>query len=139
MEKTLILIKPDGVKRKLIGKIIGRIEAKGLQVEEMKMMMLSGEVAEAHYEEHRDKPFFSSLVEFMISGRIVAMIVSGEGAIKGMRNLMGATNPLESAPGSIRGDFGLEMSKNLIHGSDSLESAEREIDLFFPEIKKSPM
>lgn len=137
MEKTLILIKPDGVERKLMGKIIDRIEAKGLQIEEMKMMPLSSEVAEAHYEEHRDKPFFSSLVEFMTSGPIVAIIVSGEGAVKGMRNLMGATNPLESAPGSIRGDFGLEMSKNLIHGSDSPESAKREIDLFFPEIKKS--
>lgn len=137
MEKTLILIKPDGVERKLIGRIIDRIEAKDLQIKEMKMMTLSSEVAEAHYEEHRGKPFFSSLAEFMASGPIVAMIVSGEGAIKGMRNLMGATNPLESAPGSIRGDFGLEMSRNLIHGSDSLESAEREIRLFFPEIKKS--
>lgn len=137
MEKTLILIKPDGVERKLIGKIVDRIEMKGFQIEELKMMTLSDEVAEIHYAEHREKPFFSSLVEFMTCGPIVAMVVSGEGAVKGMRNLMGATNPLESAPGSIRGDFGLEVSKNLIHGSDSLESAEREMRLFFPEIKKS--
>jgi Nucleoside diphosphate kinase len=135
MEKTLILIKPDGVKRSLIGEIIGRIEQKGLSIAELKMVALKREIAEAHYKEHQDKPFFGELVEFMVSGPVVALIVEGKNAIKAMRTMMGATNPLEAEVGTIRGDFALETSANLVHGSDSLESAQREIELFFPELK----
>jgi Nucleoside diphosphate kinase len=135
MEKTLILIKPDGVRRSLIGEIIGRIERKGLSIAELKMVALKREIAEAHYKEHQDKPFFGELVEFMVSGPVVALIVEGKNAIKAMRTMMGATNPLEAEVGTIRGDFSLETSANLVHGSDSLESAQREIELFFPELK----
>ena len=134
MEKTLILIKPDGVERNLIGEIIGRIERKGLKISALKMEMLSQEVAQAHYEEHKERPFFSGLIRFMTSGPVVALVVEGSGAIQGMRTLMGCTNPLEALPGTIRGDLGLETSANLIHGSDSMESASRELALFFPEI-----
>ena len=131
MERTLVLIKPDGVRRRLMGQIIDRIERKGFRITEMKMMALPIEVAETHYGEHKGKPFFENLVLFMTSEPLVAMIVEGPQAICGMRNLMGVTNPIEALPGTIRGDFGVVTSENLVHGSDSAESAEREIKLFF--------
>ncbi len=131
MERTLVLIKPDGVRRRLMGQIIDRIERKGFRITEMKMMALPIEVAETHYGEHKGKPFFENLVLFMTSEPLVAMIVEGPQAICGMRNLMGVTNPIEALPGTIRGDFGVVTSENLVHGSDSPESAEREIKLFF--------
>ncbi|MGH3144753.1 MAG: nucleoside-diphosphate kinase [Rubrobacter sp.] len=131
MEQTLVLVKGDGVRRRLIGEIIRRIEAKGLDIQTLRLMDVSVELAEVHYAEHRDKPFFEELVEFITSTPVVAMRVQGEGAIKVMRNLMGATNPAEAAPGTIRGDLALSLPDNLVHGSDSPESAERELGLFF--------
>lgn len=131
MEETLVLVKGDGVERRLVGEIIRRIEAKNLNLEAVQLMDVSREVAEQHYAEHRDKPFFGELVEFITTTPVVAMRVSGEGAIKVMRRLMGATNPAEAEPGTIRGDLALSMPDNLVHGSDSPESAERELKLFF--------
>ncbi|CAN5606422.1 MAG: nucleoside-diphosphate kinase [Rubrobacteraceae bacterium] len=131
MEQTLILVKPDGVKRKLAGEVIGRIEAKNFDIREMKMMTVSRDLAEEHYGEHKGKDFFGGLVEFITSGPIVAMRVEGDGVIKVMRNIMGATNPSEAAPGTIRGDLALTIDENIVHGSDSPESAERELGLFF--------
>ncbi|MGB3681453.1 MAG: nucleoside-diphosphate kinase [Rubrobacteraceae bacterium] len=131
MEQTLILVKGDGVKRRLIGEIIRRIEAKNLDIGAMKLMDVSRELAEQHYAEHREKPFFEELVEFITTTPVVAMRVEGEGAIKVMRKLMGSTNPAEAEPGTIRGDLALSMPDNLVHGSDSPESAERELGLFF--------
>ncbi len=131
MEQTLVLVKGDGVKRRLIGEITRRLEAKGLDIRAMKMMDVSRELAEEHYAEHREKPFFEELVEFITSTPVVAMTVEGEGAIGTVRNLMGATNPANAAPGTIRGDLALSMPDNLIHGSDSTESAKRELGLFF--------
>ena len=131
MEQTLVLVKGDGVRRRLIGEIICRIEAKGLDIQTLQLMDVSRELAEEHYAEHRDKPFFEELVEFITSTPVVAMRVRGEGAIKVMRNLMGATNPAEAAPGTIRGDLALSLPDNLVHGSDSPKSAERELGLFF--------
>ncbi len=131
MEQTLVLVKGDGVRRRLIGEIIRRIEAKGLDIRDLKMMDVSRELAEEHYAEHRDKPFFGELVEFITSTPVVAMRVEGAGAIKVMRNLMGSTNPAEAAPGTIRGDLALSLPDNLVHGSDSEESAARELKLFF--------
>ena len=131
MEETLILVKGDGVRRRLVGEIIRRIEAKSLDIDAMKLMDVGRELAEEHYAEHRDKPFFEELVEFITSTPVVAMRIKGEGAIKVMRNLMGSTNPAEAAPGTIRGDLALSLPDNLVHGSDSLESAERELGLFF--------
>ena len=129
--KTFFMIKPDGVKRNLVGEIISRVEAKGFSITKIKMMTISKDLAEKHYEEHKDKPFFSDLVSFIISGPIVAMQVEGENVVVQIRNLMGATNPSESTPGSIRGDLATELDKNVVHGSDSEESAERELSLFF--------
>ena len=131
MEDTLVLIKGDGVRRKLIGEIIRRMEAKDLDIADMKLMDVDRELAEEHYAEHREKPFFDELVDFITSTPVVAMRVRGEGAIKVMRSLMGATNPAEAAPGTIRGDLALSMPDNLVHGSDSPESAERELGFFF--------
>jgi len=131
MEQTLVLVKGDGVKRRLIGEITRRLEAKGLDIRAMKMMDVSRELAEEHYAEHREKPFFEELVEFITSIPVVAMTVEGEGAIGTVRNLMGATNPANAAPGTIRGDLALSMPDNLVHGSDSPESAKRELGLFF--------
>ena len=131
MEQTLVLVKGDGVRRKLVGEIIRRIEARGLDVDDMKLMHVGIELAEEHYAEHREKPFFEELVEFITATPVVAMRIRGEGAIMAMRNLMGATNPAEAAPGTIRGDLALSMPDNLVHGSDSPESAERELGLFF--------
>jgi nucleoside-diphosphate kinase len=131
LEETLVLVKGDGVRRRLIGEIIRRIENKGLDIEALRLMHLSRELAEEHYAEHREKPFFGELVEFITSSPVVAMRVRGEGAIKAMRNLMGSTNPADAAPGTIRGDLALGMPDNLVHGSDSPESAVRELELFF--------
>ena len=131
MEQSLVLVKGDGVRRKLVGEIIRRIEAKGLDIVDMKLMDVGIELAEEHYAEHREKPFFDELVEFITATPVVAMRVRGEGAIKAMRILMGATNPADAAPGTIRGDLALSMPDNLVHGSDSPQSAERELGLFF--------
>jgi len=131
MEQTLVLVKGDGVRRRLVGEIIGRIEARGLDIADMKLMDVGTELAEKHYAEHREKPFFNELVEFITATPVVAMRIRGEGAIKAMRTLMGATNPADAAPGTIRGDLALSMPDNLVHGSDSPESAERELELFF--------
>ena len=131
MEQTLVLVKGDGVRRRLIGEIIRRLEAKGLDIRAMQMMDVSRELAEEHYAEHREKPFFEELVEFITTTPVVAMRVEGDGAIQVMRRLMGATNPAEAAPGTIRGDLALSLPDNLVHGSDSPESAQRELRLFF--------
>ena len=130
-ERTLILVKPDGVQRGLIGQIIGRIEQKGLQLASAKLIQLDRDIAETHYGEHADKPFFNGLVDFITSSPIMAMVIEGVDAIAVMRSTMGSTNPIEAAPGTIRGDYGLSIGLNLIHGSDSIDSAKREIDLFF--------
>ena len=131
MEETLVLVKGDGVRRKLIGEIIRRMEAKDLDIADMKLMDVTRELAEEHYAEHREKPFFDELVDFITTTPVVAMRVRGDGAIGVMRSLMGATNPAEAAPGTIRGDLALSMPDNLVHGSDSPESARRELGLFF--------
>ena len=129
--KTFFMIKPDGVQRNLVGEIISRVEAKGFSITKIKMMTISKELAEQHYGEHKDKPFFNDLVSFITSGPVVAMQVEGENVVLQIRNLMGAPNPSESTPGSIRGDLATELDKNVVHGSDSDESAERELELFF--------
>jgi len=129
--KTFFMIKPDGVQRNLVGEIISRVESKGFSITKIKMMNIPKELAEQHYGEHKDKPFFNDLVSFITSGPVVAMQVEGENVVLQIRNLMGATNPSESTPGSIRGDLATELDKNVVHGSDSDESAERELNLFF--------
>ena len=133
MEQSLVLLKPDTVQRGLIGELISRLEEKGLKVAGMKLMKVSDELAREHYEEHVEKDFFSDLFDFITSSPIVAMVVEGEQAISVIREMMGATNPFEAKPGTIRGDYGLDLTKNLIHGSDSAESAKREIGLFFDD------
>lgn len=130
-ERTLILVKPDGVRRGLIGEVISRIERKGLTIAELQMRTLDEQTAGEHYAEHTDKPFFGELVSFITSGPLVAMAVEGPDAVKAMRALMGATNPLDAAPGSIRGDYATVIGENIVHGSDSPTSAERELKLFF--------
>ena len=129
--KTFFMIKPDGVQRNLIGQIISRVESKGFNITKIKMMTISKELAEEHYVEHKDKPFFDDLVSFITSGPVVAMQVEGEDVVLQIRNIMGTTDPSESTPGSIRGDLATELDKNVVHGSDSDESAERELSLFF--------
>ena len=129
--KTFFMIKPDGVQRNLIGQIISRVEVKGFKITKIKMMTISQELAEEQYGEHKAKPFFNDLVSFITSGPVVAMQVEGKDAVLQIRNIMGATNPNESTPGSIRGDLATELDKNVVHGSDSDESAERELSLFF--------
>ncbi|HAE32535.1 MAG: nucleoside-diphosphate kinase [Chloroflexi bacterium] len=131
MEKTLVLVKPDGVQRGLVGKIISRLENKGFRLAALKLMNVSRKLAEEHYGEHVDKPFFGNLVRFITSSPIVAMAIEGENAVQVVRTTMGLTNPQEASPGTIRGDFALTIGMNLIHGSDSGESAVRELDLFF--------
>ena len=131
VERTLVLVKPDGVARQLGGAIISRFEKRGLRIIALKMCRMSKETAARHYAEHVGKPFFEGLVEFITSGPIIAMIVEGENAIRAVRLMMGATNPLEALPGTVRGDLALTLSQNLIHGSDGLESAAREMELFF--------
>ena len=134
MEKTLILIKPDAFARGLTGEIVARFERKGLRIAALKHMQVTEDLARRHYAEHEGKPFFGELVEFITSGPIVAMVLEGEEAIRAARQVIGATNPLEAAPGSIRGDFAIAVGQNMVHGSDSPESAEREAGLFFPEL-----
>jgi nucleoside-diphosphate kinase len=131
-EFTLILVKPDAVRRGLVGEVIARIERKGFTLEALELRVLERDDAEQHYAEHADKPFFEELVEFITGGALVALCVSGENAIAGMRQIMGVTNPIEAAPGSIRGEFATTIGENLVHGSDSPESAKRELELFFP-------
>ncbi|GIN56503.1 nucleoside-diphosphate kinase [Lederbergia ruris] len=133
MEKTFLMVKPDGVQRGLIGDIVSRFESKGFQLVGAKLMSISEELAEKHYEEHKERPFFSDLVQFITSGPVFAMVWQGEHVIATARQMMGTTNPQEAAPGTIRGDYGLIVGKNIIHGSDSVQSAEREIKLFFQE------
>jgi nucleoside-diphosphate kinase len=134
LSRTLILVKPDAFERRLTGEVIARFERKGLTIVAMKHMSVDRDLAERHYDEHRDKPFFGDLVEFITSGSLVAFVLEGHEAVTAARQVIGATNPLEASPGSIRGDFGLEVQTNLVHGSDSAESAEREVGLFFPEL-----
>ena len=130
-EATLVIAKPDAVRRGLTGEIIARIERKGLRIAEMRMMRIERELAERHYGEHRDKPFFGDLVDFITSGDVVVARVVGEQAVSVVRTLMGPTDPASAPPGTIRGDFGVLIQENLVHGSDSPESAKRELDLFF--------
>jgi nucleoside-diphosphate kinase len=134
LDRTLILVKPDAFERGLTGEIVARFERKGLKIVAMKHMVVQRDQAEEHYAEHREKPFFGDLVEFITGGPLVAMVLEGYEAVKAARQVIGATNPLEAAPGSIRGDFGLEVQTNLVHGSDSPESAQREAGIFFPEL-----
>jgi nucleoside-diphosphate kinase len=126
------MVKPDGVDRALVGEVIRRIEAKGYRLSQMKRFTIDRALAEMHYAEHKDKPFFGELVSFITSGPVVAIVVEGPEAVRGMRQIMGATNPLDAAPGSIRGDLATTIGENIVHGSDSPESAAREIALFFP-------
>ena len=131
MERTFVMLKPDAVQRGLMGKIVSRIEEKGLKVIAMKFMVIPEELAKTHYSEHEGKGFFDSLIAYITSGPVLPMVIEGDNAISVCRTIMGKTNPQEALPGTIRGDFGLDKGKNLIHGSDSPESAEREINLFF--------
>ena len=130
-EQTLVLVKPDGVMRQLTGRIIQILEQKGLRLAGLKMLVLDRGLAEEHYAEHRGKPFFSGMVDFIVSGPVVAMVWEGPGAVKAVRDLMGATNPREALPGTIRGSYAVDITRNLVHGSDSPASAAREIGLFF--------
>jgi nucleoside-diphosphate kinase len=134
MERTLILVKPDAFARSLTGEVISRFERKGLRIVALKQMRVERDLAERHYAEHTDKPFFADLVEFITGGPLVAAVFEGYEAVVAARQVIGATNPLEASPGSIRGDYALEVQTNLVHGSDSAESAEREVGLFFPEL-----
>lgn len=133
MERTYLMVKPDGVQRGLAGEIIARFEKKGFKIAALKMLRISRELAEKHYGEHVGKPFFEGLVGFITSGPVVAMVIEGKDAVNAAREMMGATNPLKAAPGTIRGAYGIDIGRNVIHGSDSRESAEREIALFFKE------
>ena len=134
-ERTLVLVKPDGVERGLIGEVLGRIERRGYKIIALEMRTLDRETAERHYGEHRGKPFFDGLVEFITSGPLVAGVLEGPGVIASWRTMMGATDPMVAEPGTVRGDLAVEMSHNVAHGSDSAESAEREIGLFFPILR----
>ena len=134
MDRTLILVKPDAFARALTGEVIARFERKGLRIVALKHMTVERELAERHYDEHREKPFFGDLVDFITGGPLVAMVLEGHEAVRAARQVIGATDPIEAAPGSIRGAFGLEVQTNLVHGSDSPESAEREVGIFFPEL-----
>jgi len=132
VERTFVMVKPDGVTRRLVGEVISRLERKGLSLENLAMVSVDEDLARRHYAEHVEKPFFGDLLEFITSGPVVAMEWSGESAVSVTRTLMGPTNPAEAPPGTIRGDFGLEITFNLVHGSDSVESAERELGIWFP-------
>jgi nucleoside-diphosphate kinase len=134
MDRTLILVKPDAFARGLTGEILARFERKGLQIAALRDLTVTVELAEQHYAEHSERPFFGELVEFITSGPIVAIVLEGENAVKAARQVIGATDPLEAAMGSIRGDFATAMGRNMVHGSDSPESAAREAALFFPEL-----
>ena len=134
MDRTLILVKPDAFARNLTGEIISRFERKGLRIAALKLMTVSDDLARRHYAEHEGKPFFGELVDFITSAPLVAMVLEGEDAVKAARQVIGATDPLEAVAGSIRGDFAIEVGQNMVHGSDSGESAAREIQLFFAEL-----
>ena len=129
--KTFFMVKPDGVKRNIVGQVIDRVEQEGFKITKMKMMPITTELAEQHYGEHKDKPFFQDLVSFITSGPVVAMEVEGENAVSEVRRIMGATNPADADPGTIRADFATKLEENVVHGSDSKESADRELGLFF--------
>jgi len=133
MERTLVLVKPDGVQRGLIGSIISRLEQRGLKLVGLKLMQVDDSLARKHYGEHVDRPFFRGLVDFITSAPVVAMVWESNDAVEAVRNTMGQTNPTTSPPGTIRGDLGLDIGRNLVHGSDSLESAQREVSLFFDD------
>ncbi len=133
MERTFIAIKPDGVQRGLVGEIIGRFEAKGFTLVGLKLIIASQELAERHYDIHKERPFFKDLVAFITSGPIVAMVWEGEGVVASARKIIGATNPLNAEPGTIRGDFGINIGRNIIHGSDAIETAQNEISLWFSD------
>ncbi len=134
MSRTLILVKPDAFERALTGEVVARFERKGLRIATLKTMRASKEIANEHYAEHAEKPFFGELVSFITGGTLVALVLEGHEAVAAARQVIGATNPLEAAPGSIRGDLALELTFNMVHGSDSDESAEREIAIWFPEL-----
>jgi nucleoside-diphosphate kinase len=134
MERTLILVKPDAFARDLTGEIIARFERKGLRLVALRLMTMERGLAERHYAEHEGKPFYGELVSFITSGPLVAMVLEGDQAVLAARQVIGATNPLEASPGSIRGDFAIEVGQNMVHGSDSPESAAREVSLFFPDL-----
>ena len=134
VERTLVLCKPDAVERGLVGEVVGRLERKGFRLVAMELRTLDEATAKRHYAEHEGKPFFGDLVSFITSGPLVALCVEGPDAVGAVRTLMGPTNPITAPPGSIRGDYGLEIEKNLVHGSDSPESAARELTLFFPQL-----
>jgi nucleoside-diphosphate kinase len=136
VDRTLILVKPDAFSRGLTGEVIARFERKGMRIVALKQMEVERDLAERHYAEHREKPFFADLVEFITGGPLVAMVLEGDQAVTAARQVIGATNPLEAAPGSIRGDFAVEVQTNLVHGSDGPESASREIELFFPDLER---
>jgi nucleoside-diphosphate kinase len=133
VDRTLVLVKPDAFARGLTGEIIARFERKGLRIVALRQMLMTRELAERHYAEHRERPFFGELVDFITSAPLVAMVLEAEEAVPAARQVIGATNPLEAAPGSIRGDLAIETSQNMVHGSDSPDSAARESALFFPE------
>lgn len=133
MERTFLMIKPDGVQRGLVGEIIRRFETKGFTLVGMKFMSVDRQLAEQHYEVHQERPFFKGLVEFITSSPVVAMVWQGEGVVASARKIIGATNPLTAEPGTIRGDFGVDVGRNLIHGSDAQETAQREISLWFKD------
>jgi len=133
MERTFVMVKPDGVGRGLVGEVIGRLEAKGLRLIGLKLLRIDASTAERHYAAHREKPFYGGLIRFITSGPVVAMVVEGEGAIEVVRNLMGATDPRKAAPGTLRGDLALIIDANVVHGSDSEEAAREEIALYFGE------
>jgi nucleoside-diphosphate kinase len=131
MEKTFVMVKPDGVQRGLVGKIVQRFEERGLKIVAMKMMHIQRELAERHYDEHKEKGFYEPLLGYITSGPVVCMVLEGENAVAGVRTMMGRTNPMDASPGTIRGDFAQVTGRNIVHGSDSPESAKREINLFF--------
>jgi nucleoside-diphosphate kinase len=131
-QRTLVLVKPDGVRRRLVGEVIARIERKGLTITRLELRTVDRATAEAHYAEHADKPFYTDLVAFITGGPLVALVVEGPEAVVAVRGLMGATNPLEATPGSIRGDYATLIGENIVHGSDSSDNGEREVQLFFP-------
>ena len=135
MEETLVLIKPDGVKRQICGEILTRYERKGLIIKAMKLLQTPKELAQEHYAEHKDKPFFGELVDFITSGPVLAFVLAGKNAVTSVRTINGATNPVDATPGSIRGDYALTMDSTVVHASDSVDSAAREIHLWFPEYK----
>jgi nucleoside-diphosphate kinase len=133
LERTLFMVKPDGVARGLVGEIVSRIERRGLSIRAMRLLRVTQEQAAEHYAEHREKPFYAGLVEFITSGPVVAMVIEGDAAVATVRGMMGATNPLDSAAGTIRGDYALDIGENIVHGSDSPANGEREIAIYFGE------